>query len=99
MLVSFDLAVIWKIWDGQVQDAEQRSVQWEETLQRRQAAAKEAGQAAAEQLQADARELQDCCMRLEAWLTANRQEVAAQDSLADALSGKHHSTSWCQPRE
>ncbi|KAK9914871.1 hypothetical protein WJX75_001641 [Coccomyxa subellipsoidea] len=77
---------------SQVQDAEQRSVQWEETLQRRQAAAKEAGQAAAEQLLADARELQDCCMRLEAWLTANRQEVAAQDSLADALSGSANGT-------
>lgn len=67
-----------------MQDAEQRSVQWEEAQQARRAAAREAGQAAAAQLQADAAELQQCCARLESWLAAKRQQTSVEDSLVGA---------------
>ena len=63
-------------------------MQWESARQDRQAASREAGQAAAAQLQADAAELQQCCVRLEAWLAAKRQEASARDSLTESLGGK-----------
>ncbi len=71
-----------------MQEAEQRVGEWEEERRSRQAAARQAAQAAVVLLHADAAELQQCCRSLESWLAAKRQDLVLHDSQTNLLNGE-----------